>query len=133
MDDSEGHSSETGSFSLSNRLALERTRIAYERTMMAWARTSTSMITFGFTVYKFFEFELARSDSSHSMFGPRGFGLTLIAIGMLTLLVGRLEHRRDLDSLKQVYPEMPLSGTRLISTMVGAFGALALIAVILRA
>src|SRR5262249_28618447 len=38
----------------STELALERTRAAYERTMMAWIRTATSLITFGFTVYKFF-------------------------------------------------------------------------------
>ena len=39
-------------------LAFERTRIAYERTMMAWIRTATSLITFGFSVYKFFEIEM---------------------------------------------------------------------------
>ena len=39
-------------------LAFERTRIAYERTMMAWVRTATSLITFGFSVYKFFQFEM---------------------------------------------------------------------------
>ena len=39
------------------RLAVERTRLAYERTLMAWVRTGTSLISFGFTIYKFFEFE----------------------------------------------------------------------------
>ena len=39
------------------RLAIERTRLAYERTLMAWIRTATALISFGFTVYKFFEFE----------------------------------------------------------------------------
>ena len=39
---------------LTTRLALDRTRIAYERTLMAWVRTGTSLITFGFAVYKFF-------------------------------------------------------------------------------
>ncbi|MDH5246777.1 MAG: DUF202 domain-containing protein, partial [Betaproteobacteria bacterium] len=41
-------------------LAVERTRVAYERTMMAWIRTATALITFGFSVYKFFEFEMKR-------------------------------------------------------------------------
>jgi len=41
------------------RLAVDRTRLAFERTMMAWVRTATSLITFGFTVYKFFQFEKA--------------------------------------------------------------------------
>ena len=39
------------------RLAYDRTRLAFERTMLAWVRTAASLITFGFTVYKFFEFE----------------------------------------------------------------------------
>jgi uncharacterized membrane protein YidH (DUF202 family) len=38
------------------RLAVDRTRLAYERTMMAWVRTATSMISFGFTIHKFFQF-----------------------------------------------------------------------------
>ncbi|MDR3557688.1 MAG: DUF202 domain-containing protein [Syntrophobacteraceae bacterium] len=38
----------------SNQLALERTILAHERTLMGWVRTSTSLITFGFTLYKFF-------------------------------------------------------------------------------
>ena len=37
------------------RLAVDCTRLAYERTMMAWVRTGTSMISFGFTIYKFFQ------------------------------------------------------------------------------
>ena len=39
----------------STKLAYDRTRLAYERTLMAWVRTGTSLITFGFTIYKFFE------------------------------------------------------------------------------
>ena len=38
------------------QLAVERTRLAYERTLMAWVRTATSLISFGFTIYKFFQF-----------------------------------------------------------------------------
>ena len=38
------------------RLAVDRTRLAYERTLMAWTRTATSLISFGFTIYKFFEY-----------------------------------------------------------------------------
>ena len=37
------------------RLAFERTRNSYENTMMSWIRTSTSLITFGFSIYKFFQ------------------------------------------------------------------------------
>lgn len=119
--------------SLGNRLALERTRIAYERTLMAWVRTGASMITFGFSVYKFFGFELEGAEIEASVIGPREFGIALISIGLLTLVTGRLEHRRDIRQLKNFYPEMPMSGTRVVEALVAVLGALALLAVILRA
>ena len=59
------------------RLAIERTRVAYERTMMAWVRTGTSLITFGFTVYKFFQFDEAVKLSGRMLVGPREFAMIL--------------------------------------------------------
>ena len=95
--------------SLANRLALERTRIAYERTLMAWVRTGTSLITFGFAVYKFFELEIASITPREglvttAMIGPREFGLVLIGIGLLSVLIGTFEHGRDLMALHKHYP-----------------------------
>lgn len=46
---------------LGTRLSIENTRLAIERTVMAWVRTGTSMITFGFTIYKFFQMELMKT------------------------------------------------------------------------
>ena len=46
----------------STRLAVDRTRLAHERTLMAWVRTATSLISFGFTIYKFFQFELSKEE-----------------------------------------------------------------------
>ncbi len=42
--------------SVSTVLATDRTRLAHDRTLMAWVRTSTSLISFGFTIYKFFQY-----------------------------------------------------------------------------
>jgi putative membrane protein len=122
---------------LTTRLALERTRGAYERTLMAWVRTGTSLITFGFAVYKFFQLEIAGTAPraplvKTTLIGPREFGLVLIGIGLLTLLLGRLEHARDLTALRKDYPSMPWSGTRLIAVLVATLGALALVGVIYR-
>lgn len=114
-------------------LAFERTRIAYERTMMAWIRTATSLITFGFSVYKFFEFELKNSPAGPMLVGPRAFGLGLIVIGLLSMLVGTVEHGRDLRALRRQYVGMPKSMSGLIAIVVGALGLCALVAVILRA
>ncbi len=82
-------------------LAFERTRIAYERTMMAWIRTATSLITFGFSVYKFFEIEMKTAPPIAMLLGPRGFGLALIGIGLLSLVLGTVEHARDLRALRR--------------------------------
>lgn len=119
------------------RLALERTRAAYERTMMAWVKLGTSLITFGFAVYKFFQFEAASLPSkegivSASLLGPREFGVILISIGILSLLIGSIEHARDLRGLLKDYPDMPFSGSRLIALLTAILGAMALIAVIYR-
>ena len=45
---------ETVELDISTKLSYDRTRLAYENTMMAWVRTATSLITFGFSIYKFF-------------------------------------------------------------------------------
>ena len=42
------------------KLALDRTWLAHERTMLAWVRTAASLISFGFTIYKFFQLELGK-------------------------------------------------------------------------
>src|SRR5882762_10950925 len=82
----------------SNRLALDRTRLAYERTLLAWIRTATSMITFGFTIYKFFQYMVEKGLGEHRdrLIGPRGYGLFLIGLGLFTLLLATISHRRAL-------------------------------------
>jgi putative membrane protein len=122
---------------LTDRLALERTRGAYERTMMAWVRTGTSLITFGFAVYKFFQLEIAATVQhapliNATLIGPREFGLVLIGIGLLALLLGTFEHARDLRALRRHYSGMPWSSTRLIAVVVATLGALVLVGVIYR-
>lgn len=114
-------------------LAFERTRIAYERTMMAWIRTATSLITFGFSVYKFFEFEMKNAPATQMLVGPREFGLGLIVIGLMSMLVGTVEHARDLRGLRKQYVDMPKSMSGLVAIVIGALGLFALVAVILRA
>ena len=115
------------------RLALERTRVAYERTMMAWVRTGTSLITFGFSVYKFFQIEMKDSIVAQTYIGPRGFGLALIGIGLLSLLLGTIEHGRDLRALSQQYDDMPRSSSKVIAIVIAVLGLFSLIAVILHA
>ena len=65
-------------------LAVERTRLSYERTLMSWVRTATSLITFGFTIYKFFQIERDRGSSrGDRLVGPTEFALLMILIGLV--------------------------------------------------
>jgi putative membrane protein len=114
-------------------LAFERTRIAYERTMMAWLRTATSFIAFGFAVYKFFQIELQTRPTIPMLIGPRAFGMILICMGLLLLLLGAVEHGRDMRALRKLYVEMPRSASSVTAIVFGALGLLALVAVIVRA
>ena len=114
-------------------LAFERTRIAYERTMMAWLRTATSFIAFGFAVYKFFQIELQTKPTIPMIIGPRAFGMILICMGLLLLLLGVVEHGRDMRALRKLYVDMPRSATGVTTIVLGALGVCALVAVIVRA
>ena len=118
----------------STALAVERTRLAHERTLMAWVRTSVSLISFGFTIYKFFEYvrENAQGNPAASALNPRRFGMSMIVVGLFMLLVAAVQHRRDLKVLDQRYGKGPRSLATIVAILVGALGILAFIGVLLR-
>jgi inner membrane protein YidH len=113
----------------STRLAVDRTRLAHERTLMAWVRTATSLISFGFTIYKFFQFEISKEDVHrvNSAFGPRRFGMVMIVIGILSLVTAQIQdyfHRKELD---RQYGPAPFSVATAVALVVGALGMVALV------
>src|SRR5262245_61414280 len=96
----------------STNLAVDRTRLAHERTQMAWVRTATSLISFGFTIYKFFQIEMAKEMAAHPVtapIGPREFALIMIATGLIALLLSTIEHYASLRRLRATYGPMPRS------------------------
>jgi putative membrane protein len=116
----------------STRLALDRTRAAFDRTMMAWIRTATSLITFGFAIYKFFQLDLTREAQPHRMVGPREFALLMVAAGQAALILGILEHRQNMRLLRSDYPDMPRSRSGWLAAFILLLGILALIAMLFR-
>lgn len=116
----------------SNQMALDRTWLAHERTLMAWVRTATSMISFGFTIYKFFQFDVAKdAPIRHALLTPRDFALIMVSIGLVSLLAATVSHRREVRSLR------PSLGGRhslaeLIAYFVSVFGILVLLSTLFR-
>ncbi len=65
-----------------------RTVMASDRTLMAWTRTSLSLISFGFSIFKFMQYMQEEGTAllkSHN--GPRNFGMTLITVGIISLAI----------------------------------------------
>jgi putative membrane protein len=120
--------------STATTLALDRTRMAYERTMMAWVRTATSLISFGFTIYKFLQFEIERNDQQRTagLLNPRRFGLIMIGIGLFSLLIATIQHRRGMQSMRAHFGHVPLSESAAVAVLIAILGILAFVAVLFR-
>ena len=118
----------------STSLAVERTRLAHERTLMAWVRTSVSLISFGFTIYKFFQYlrESAQGSPVATALNPRRFGMSMIMVGLFMLVVAAVQHRRDLKVLEARYGKGPRSLATIVAILVFALGVLAFVGVLLR-
>jgi putative membrane protein len=129
MTDTGGHP-----LSTSDELAVERTRLSHDRTLMANVRTSTALISFGFTIYKFFtEME---SRGSHEfpqhILGARNFAFLMMIIGVIYVLLSSLAYTQQMKRMQARYgvsiDRLPLSLAGVISVL----GILGMLSVILR-
>jgi putative membrane protein len=116
----------------SRRLDLERTHIAYEQSMMTWIRTAIALITFGFTIYRFFQLELPGRAEKIRLIGPREFGTTLVSLGLVSLVLATLEHRRCQRVLREQWPDAPRSLAVWLAGMISILGTVALLVMIFR-
>jgi putative membrane protein len=86
-------------------MAVMRTQMASERTLMAWVRTSFSMISFGFTIAKVFEYLNEHDHHSHRMGEARALAVLLIVLGLASMLAGVWEYHRALRQLDRITGE----------------------------
>ena len=72
-----------------------RTRLSLERTMMSWQRTAVALIGFGFAIVQYFEHlaQLPEARAPYLPTAPRYLGLSLIACGVLALVVSIWQYR----------------------------------------
>jgi len=115
----------------STRLAVERTRLANERTLMAWIRTATSLIAFGFTIFKFFQY-LATEEHRNTVVSPWVVGMTMILVGLTGLALAWIQHRQQMKELKATVGSLPYSISGIMAGLIAVLGVIALVVVVMR-
>lgn len=117
----------------SAQLAVDRTRLAHERTLLAWVRTATSLISFGFTIYKFFQYLQEKGQAREGrILGPREFALVMIGTGLIALLLATVQHRLDIQRMRALYPEVPYSLATVLAGLMSILGIIAFVAIVFR-
>jgi putative membrane protein len=112
------------------QLSVERTFLAYERTLMAWIRTAASLISFGFTIYKFFQLEAKGRVAVSQVIGPRSFASIMILMGLFSLLIATIQHRMNVRRQRSYgVPQRTLVGW--VAALISVLGILAIVSVIL--
>jgi putative membrane protein len=114
------------------RLAAQRTRLAQERTLMAWIRTSTSLIAFGFTIFKFFEYLATNERRREPILSPWVLGMIMILLGLTALTLAWIQHRQEMKALRAEVGPMPYSIASIMAGFIAGLGAIALIVVAFR-
>jgi putative membrane protein len=114
-------------------LAFERSRLASERTLMAWIRTSLSMISFGFTIYKFFEYLGDSAGPLAPRHGPLNLGRVMVILGVLLLVPAIAQHWQFLRQLSQrANRRFPRSLALVTAGLIQLIGIVALLSLFLR-
>ena len=120
--------------STSDQLSVERTRLSHDRTLMSNVRTSTALISFGFTIYKFFADLQQRGEIQHAHrpLGARNFSLLMMSIGVIYLGLASLSYMRHMKRMRAKYDvsidRLPLALAGVISLL----GILGLLSALLR-
>ena len=117
------------SLDASTRLALERTRLANERTLMAWIRTCTSLIAFGFTIFKFFQYLDTKEGVHRAVVSPWVVGVLMILVGLVGLTLAWIQHRQSMKALQAEAGPMPYSISAIMAAFIAVVGVVALVVV----
>ena len=86
---------------LPSDLGVMRTVMAADRTLMAWIRTALSMLSFGFTIYKFLD-TVAQQGALPRPHSPQAVGLFLAALGTGSMVLGTISYWATVKDLQKV-------------------------------
>lgn len=115
----------------SNELSLHNTRMSADRTLMSWIRTSLSLISFGFTIYKFLQALQEQNNTAPlNPQSPRTVGLILIGLGTFALITACLHYYTYLRSLGLKIRNNPWEMTLLVAILIGLLGFLMFISIV---
>ena len=106
-------------------LSVERTVMGAGRTLMAWIRTALSMISFGFTIYKFMQAAVQGSANGvMQAMGPRRLGLFLIALGVTSVILGSVEYFHAIQRLNRMSAATykPVNFAFVVGILIGLLG-----------
>ena len=81
-------------------MAFQRTRMAADRTLMAVIRTALYLISFGFTIYQFFD-KLKEAGVLKGAVSARNFGESLVLLGIGMLILGIIYHGMFMTGLRR--------------------------------
>ncbi|MBX2964404.1 MAG: DUF202 domain-containing protein [Cyclobacteriaceae bacterium] len=84
------------------QLTIDRTILSQERTLLAATRTATTLMTFGFALFKFLEVQALQQDHSPMLdfISPRSIGMVMLLTGLVGLLLAIIRHYRTITLLK---------------------------------
>ena len=113
---------DTNELKIGDKLALQRTVLAQERTVMASTRTSVALISFGFTISKFFQ-----QLREHDVVGGTGIatkrvGLWLIGIGTAYMLFSCVQHMLVRKELKEQGADLRISFSFFLGVVIVLLG-----------
>ena len=100
--------------------------------MLAWVRTATSLITFGFSVYKFFQIVRTDGEQKAHLIGARQFGILLVSIGLASLALATVEYRQNIRRLGAEYQARPRSLAVIVAALISLLGVIAMILIVFR-
>jgi inner membrane protein YidH len=100
---------------------------------MAWIRTSLSMISLGFTIYKFSRYLAESAEGLELRQGPLNLGRVMVVLGVLLLVPAIVQHWQFLRALSaRANRTFPRSLALITAAVIQLLGIGALLSLFLR-